>query len=42
MIYTSYDLISCNKVPFGGHIDTAPHLGSHITQNYFEGVKRHF
>jgi len=31
-IYASYNEFSCKDVPFGGCIDTAPHLGSQIVQ----------
>ena len=33
MNYTSYDVFQCKDLPFGGCIDTAPHLGGQIAQN---------
>ena len=43
-IYTSYDVFPRKDVPFGGCIDTSPHLWGQIAQKFQVGwgVDRHF
>ena len=42
-IYTSYDIFPCKDVPFGGLVDTAPHLEDQIfPKPPFWGVNRRF
>jgi len=37
-IYTSYDVFPRKDVPFGGFIDTVPHLGGQISQKTILGA----
>jgi len=43
MICSSYDVVPCKDVPFGGSVDIPPHLGVKSLKNLnLGGVNRHF